>query len=100
MMKVYSSDICGECKFFKELAAERGIEVEYFDITASVPNLREFLQLRDHHEAFVPVRERGSIGIPAFVREDGEITLDMNTALAWLGQPPVVMEMPGCANCK
>ena len=35
-----------------------------------------------------PVRERGGIGVPLFVREDGAKTLDLDEALGWLGQPP------------
>lgn len=99
-MKVYGSQICGDCRDFKELMEKRGFTVEYVDITENVANLKEFLHLRDHEEAFAPVRERGSIGIPAFVKEDGEVTLDLNTALSWIGQEPVEEEEEGCAFCK
>lgn len=99
-MKVYGSEICGDCREFKSLMAQRGFTVDYVDITESVANLRDFLQLRDHEEAFAPVRERGSIGIPAFVKEDGEVTLDLNTALAWIGEEPVMEDDGGCATCK
>ena len=100
MMKVYGSEICGDCREFKALMAQRGFTVEYVDITENTANLRAFLQLRDHEAAFAPVKERGSIGIPAFVKEDGEVTLDLNTALAWIGQEPVEEEDEGCAFCK
>lgn len=99
-MKVYGSEICGDCREFKFLMAQRGFTVDYVDITESVANLRDFLQLRDHEAAFAPVRERGSIGIPAFVKEDGEVTLDLNTALAWIGEEPVDEDDGGCATCK
>ena len=46
------------------------------------------------------IREEGRIGIPAFVREDGTVTLDENEALAWIGQPPVEEQDSGCATCK
>ena len=98
-MLVYGSDICGDCREFKAIMAERGFTVEYVDITENTVNLRAFLQLRDHEAAFAPVRERGSIGIPAFVKEDGEVTLDLNTALGWIGQPPVE-ENFDCPTCK
>lgn len=100
-MKVYGSEICGDCREFKALMAQRGFTVDYVDITENVANLRAFLQLRDHDAAFDPVRERGSVGIPAFVREDGEVTLDLNTALSWIGEAPVEEEdEDGCAFCK
>lgn len=97
-MKVYGSSICPECREFKALMAERGFEADYVEITENVMNMREFLRLRDHEAAFAPVREKGAIGIPAFIREDGEITLSMNEALAWLGQPPA--DVGKCADCK
>ena len=100
VMKVYGSEICGDCREFKALMAQRGFTVEYVDITENTANLRAFLQLRDQEAAFAPVKERGSIGIPAFVKEDGEVTLDLNTALAWIGQEPVEEEDEGCAFCK
>ena len=100
MMKVYGAEICIDCREFKSLMAERGFEVEYVDITASTMNLRAFLKLRDEKDAFDAIKARGGIGIPAFVGENGEVTLDLNTALGWIGQEPVVIERPGCANCR
>ena len=100
-MKVYGSDICGDCRVFKALMQQRGFTVDYVDITENVPNLKEFLKLRDADKAFEAAKERGSIGIPAFVNEDGECTLDVNTALAWIGQPPIEEEEGACcASCK
>ena len=39
-MKVYGAEICSGCRAFKALMAERGFEVDFVDITASVANLR------------------------------------------------------------
>ena len=100
MLKVYGADICGDCRDFKEIRQQRGFEVDYVDITASVMNLKEFLKLRDSEAAFDAAKERGGIGIPAFVREDGQCTLDLNTALAWIGQPPVEEEGDCCEGCR
>lgn len=99
-MKVYGAEICGDCRNFKALMAERGFEVEYIDITENVMNLKEFLALRDSAAAFEAVKERGSIGIPAFVNDNGEATVDLNTALGWIGQPPAENDGPACAFCK
>lgn len=100
MLKVYGSDICGDCRDFKAVMQERGFEVDYVDITENVMNLKEFLKLRDSEAVFEAAKERGGIGIPAFVKEDGECTLDLNTALAWIGQPPVEEEEPSCEGCR
>lgn len=90
-MKVYSADICIDCRNWQHIMALRGIEMEVVDITASTANLREFLHLRDTSPVFAACRERGGIGIPCFT--DGDfITLSGNEALARLGQPPVLPE--------
>ena len=99
-MKVYGSDICGDCREFKSLMQQRGFEVDYVDITENVLNLKEFLKLRDTETAFDAAKERGGIGIPAFVNEDGQCTIDLNTALAWIGQPPFEDEEDCCEGCK
>lgn len=100
-MKVYGSDICGDCRAFKALMEQRGFEADYIDITENVANLRAFLHLRDHEAVYEEVREKGSIGIPAFVSDNGEVTLDLNTALAWIGQEPIEEEDGSvCEHCK
>lgn len=99
-MKVYGTPICIDCRNYRALQQSRGFAAEYIDITASTDNLREFLALRDHDPVLAPVRERGGIGVPLFVREGGTKTLDLDEALSWLGQPPVraeeIMEHRSC----
>ena len=85
-MKVYGADICIDCRNYKAVQRSRGFVAEYIDITENTANLREFLHLRDSSPVFAPVKEQGGIGIPLFVREDGEKTFDLNEALAWLGE--------------
>lgn len=97
-MKVYSSDICGDCREFKALMQARGFEAEMVEITADTASLKAFLKLRDNDAAFEEVRREGRIGIPAFVNEDGTVTLDVNTALGWIGQPPAE-QAGGCDSC-
>lgn len=87
-MKVYGSDICMDCRNYKHIARLRGIETEYIDITADTDSLREFLMLRDKNDIFKACRESGGIGIPCFV-DGNRMTLDIDEAFAWIGQPPV-----------
>lgn len=106
-MKVYGAAICIDCRNYKAVQAARGFAADYVDITESTANLKEFLQLRDTAAVFAPVRERGGIGIPLFVREDGAMTFDLNEAMGWIGQAPVSdNELPEhreefvCDSCK
>jgi glutaredoxin-related protein len=106
-MKIYGADICIDCRNAKAVFATRGLELEFVDITENTTNLKEFLALRDKEKLFDPVRERGGIGIPCFVKEDGTLSLDLDEAMSWIGQPPVAQEeLPekreegGCSTCN
>jgi glutaredoxin-related protein len=88
-MKVYGTDICIDCRNYKAIQAARGFEVEYIDIIANTTNLNEFLSIRDHDPLYDELREKGGIGIPLFVREDGMKTFDIDEAFSWIGQEPV-----------
>ena len=87
-MKVYGTDICIDCRNFKRINESRNLGLEYIDITGDTAKLKEFLALRDHCGAFDACRQRGGIGIPCFVEGD-RVTLDMDEAFSWIGQPPV-----------
>ena len=88
-MKVYGSEICVDCRNFKAIQKNRGFEVEYIDMTENTKNMREFLAIRDNDPIFDEVKQRGGIGIPLFVREDGQKTFDINEAMSWINQPAV-----------
>ena len=99
-MKVYGSEICSGCRAFKALMAERGFSVEFIEITENIDNLRAFLKIRDTEQCFDAIRQEGRVGIPVFVSDDGEVTLDQDLALSWIGQPPAGAEEPACEACK
>lgn len=87
-MKVYGADICIDCRNFKHINESRNLHLKYINITDNTSVLKEFLALRDHSDVFRACRETGGIGVPCFV--DGErITLDIDEAFSWIGQPPV-----------
>lgn len=93
-MKVYGSQICGDCRNYRSLQKKRGFEAEYIEITENTENMKEFLRLRDRESVFDAVKEKGGIGIPFFVHEDGRMTLDLDEALSWIGQAPAGEEEP------
>lgn len=90
-MKVYGADICIDCRNFKHIQKLRKLNLEYIDIIADTASLKEFLMIRDREDIFKACREEGGIGIPCFVDGD-RITLDIDEAFSWLGQPPVTAE--------
>ena len=76
MLKIYGNMQCPDCQRCREDLDRRSIPYEYLDFTVSLKYLKEFLSLRDHHPIFTEVREKGSIGIPCIVKEDGTVTLN------------------------
>ena len=76
-MIVYVMSGCPDCTQVKELA-KTDARFTLIDIAESPRNLKEFLRLRDTHPAFDRVKERGTIGIPCFVQEDGDIVFSLN----------------------
>lgn len=92
MFTIYSSMLCPDCRECKENFDAHGIPFRIVDINESMGNLKEFLKLRDSSPVFDPCRERGSVGIPALVNEDGTVTLDWESILLEKGLPIVYKE--------
>lgn len=76
MTKIYVMESCPDCIEVKARYSNNP-EYELIDIGRQARSLKEFLVLRDHHPAFEKVRERGNIGIPCFVREDGSVAISL-----------------------
>ena len=76
MVKVYVMESCPDCIQVKQQYKDNS-EYELIDIGKQAKNLKEFLALRDNHHAFERVRERGNIGIPCFVMEDGSVIISL-----------------------
>lgn len=72
MITIYVMDTCPDCKQVKAEVADDS-RIQLIDIGLHARNLKEFLALRDHHPAFDRVKERGNIGIPCILMEDGSI---------------------------
>ena len=76
MIKVYVMESCPDCIEVKQrYSNDPGFEL--VDIGKQARDLKEFLVLRDTHPAFVKVRERGNIGIPCFIKEDGTVIISL-----------------------
>lgn len=76
MIKIYVMESCPDCTEVKALFSNNP-EYELIDIGKQALYLKEFLSLRDHHPAFTKVRERGTIGIPCFIKEDGAVAISL-----------------------
>ena len=83
-LQVIGSDLCPDTIDALEKLDAKGAEYYFLNITANTANLAEFLRIRDNDENYIPVKERGGIGIPNFIFEDGTKTLDTDEAIAKL----------------
>ena len=70
---------CPDCIRIKDEAVGNR-RYEIIDIGAHAKYLKEFLKLRDSSPAFEPVKEKGCIGIPCFLLEDGTVTFSAEEA--------------------
>lgn len=84
MVKVYVMESCPDCTEVKAQYSNNP-EYELIDIGQQARSLKEFLALRDHHPTFQKVRERGTIGIPCFVLEDGTVIISHKHYVTLLG---------------
>lgn len=50
-------------------------------LSASLPDLKAYLALRESSPVFEGPKAKGSLGIPCFVREDGTVTLELEQVL-------------------
>ena len=81
MTRIFVMESCPDFIQAKQLY-EANPDYKIIDIGKQASDLKEFLALRDNHPAFAKVRERGTIGIPCFIKDDGEVIISMKHYLA------------------
>ena len=78
---VIGSRLCSDTLYALDKLEEAQADFTFRDITASLEDLKAYLALRDSNPLYEAVKQNGSIGIPAFVLEDGTVTLDLADVL-------------------
>ena len=76
MIKIYGMPTCPYCDYIHEQIIGREDEFEYINIGENIRNMSAFTHLRDNNPVFERMKQIGDVGIPAFVLEDGRVTLD------------------------
>ena len=76
MIKIYGMPTCPSCDYIHEQIKGREDEFEYINIGENIRNMSAFTRLRDKNPVFDRMKEIGDVGIPAFVLEDGTVTID------------------------
>lgn len=78
MMKFIGTRLCPDCVEAESILKQASIPFEYVDITGSAENLKSFITMRDARPEFVDIKNKGYVGIPCFLMEDGRILFDEN----------------------
>ena len=99
MTRKYVMESCPDCTQAKQQYGDNP-DYEIIDIGKQARDLKEFLALRDNHPAFAKVRERGTIGIPCFIKDNGEVVISMKHYLASSGTETSVPEYASGAACN
>lgn len=77
---MYGSEKCPDCRTALVELDRKDIEYVFINITDSMSNLREFLDLRDNNDEFSQIKTNGSIGIPCYVKNN-RITFSLDEIL-------------------
>ena len=81
MLKIYGSMLCKDCVQCVSDLKSANVLFEFHDFADELLALKEFLEIRDNEDIFAAVKEKGSIGIPCILREDGSVTLEWDEFL-------------------
>ena len=76
MIKIYGMPTCPYCDYAHEQIKGRESEFEYINIGENIRNMSAFMRLRDTNPVFDRLKAIGDVGIPAFVFEDGRVSVD------------------------
>jgi glutaredoxin-related protein len=76
MIKIYGMPTCPYCDYVHEQIKGHESEFEYINIGENIQNMSAFTRLRDTNPVFDRLKAIGDVGIPAFVFEDGRVSVD------------------------
>lgn len=74
---VIGSHLCPDTLYALQQLSAAGAEVSFKDILSCHADLKAYLNLRDTSDLYVEIRGTERLGIPCFVKEDGNMTLDL-----------------------
>lgn len=80
-VKVIGSHLCPDTLYALYRLSEKHVDMEFKNLSASLPDLKEYLAARDSDPLYEAVKAGGGIGIPFFVLEDGSTTMDLDEVL-------------------
>lgn len=83
---IVGSHLCEDTVNTLKVLNEKGVEVEFFNLSEDLSALKKYLHYRETETMYDEVRKNGGIGIPLLILEDGEKTFDVNEVLEKIGK--------------
>ncbi len=88
MIRIYGMTACPYCDYIREQVRGREDEFEYINVGEHIRYLSDFIHLRDTNPVFDHLKAVGDVGVPAFVFEDGRVSVDpADAGLVEYGSP-------------
>lgn len=78
---VIGSHLCPDTLYALCCLREKQADIDFKNLSASLPDLKAYLAVRDREPQYEAVKEGGGIGIPFFELEDGTKTLELEDVL-------------------
>ena len=78
---VVGSHLCPDTLYALNKLVEAGAEIEFKNMSASLPDLKVYLALRDSEPMYEKLKAGGGIGIPCFILEYCSKTKDIKEVL-------------------
>lgn len=83
---IVGSHLCEDTVNTLKVLNEKGVEVEFFNLSEDLSALKKYLHYRETERMYDEVRKNGGIGIPLLILEDGLKTFDVNEVLEKIGK--------------
>lgn len=78
---VIGSHLCPDTLYALCKLREKNADLDFKNLSASLPDLKAYLAVRENNDLYDSVRQAGGIGIPFFELEDGTKTMDLDVVL-------------------
>ena len=78
---IIGSHLCPDTLAALNKLSAIGAEIDFKDILSCHADLKEYLKLRDTNVLYEEIRGTELLGVPCFILENNEVTMDINKVL-------------------
>ena len=78
---VVGSHLCPDTLYAYSSLLQQGLKLILRIFYPAMQILKQYLNLRDNSDLYAQIRGTECLGIPCFIKEDGNVTLDLSEVL-------------------